>query len=215
VRIAAQIGLDSIEQRSELVLIAAIVAERVRHDDLRVSVDQKRQLVESLSLRGRPPIRPRSRRSDAINSGCGFALSTPMPRAWAEKKSNPGERPDHPARYWSHCAGTRYWSHCAGMSTMNLDVDLIFPISDVPSAELMMVKAACLWNAGVIDDRQRDLVQQRAERFLQRGLAVPQPRASALYPASLAASARVANGGDGFARATLSANRPLPGRLCE
>jgi hypothetical protein len=39
VRIAAQIGLDSIEQRSELVLIAAIVAERVRHDDLRVSVD--------------------------------------------------------------------------------------------------------------------------------------------------------------------------------
>jgi len=29
-----------IEQRSELVLIAAIVAERVRHDDLRVSVDR-------------------------------------------------------------------------------------------------------------------------------------------------------------------------------
>jgi hypothetical protein len=40
VRIAAQIGLDSIEQRSELVLIAAIVAERVRHNDLRVSVDR-------------------------------------------------------------------------------------------------------------------------------------------------------------------------------
>jgi len=40
VRIAAQIGLDSIEQRSELVLIAAIVAERVRHDDLRVSIDR-------------------------------------------------------------------------------------------------------------------------------------------------------------------------------
>jgi hypothetical protein len=49
------------------------------------------------------------------------------------------------------------------MTTMSLDLDLIFPIRDVPSADLMMLKAACLWNAGIIDDRQRELVHQRAE----------------------------------------------------
>jgi hypothetical protein len=35
----------------------------------------------------------------------------------------------------------------------------------------MLLKATCLWNAGIIDDRQRKLVQQRAARFL-RGNAI-------------------------------------------
>jgi hypothetical protein len=48
---------------------------------------------------------------------------------------------------------------------MAFDLDLIFPIRDVASADLMMLKATCLWNAGIIDDRQRKLVQQRAARF--------------------------------------------------
>jgi hypothetical protein len=46
---------------------------------------------------------------------------------------------------------------------MSLDLDLTFPIRDVQSADLMMLNATCLWNAGIIDDRQRELVHQRAE----------------------------------------------------
>jgi hypothetical protein len=52
---------------------------------------------------------------------------------------------------------------------MTLDLGLLFPIRDGASAELMVFKAACLWNAGIIDDRQRQLVDQRARRFLQQG----------------------------------------------
>jgi hypothetical protein len=58
-----------------------------------------------------------------------------------------------------------------GMTSMTFDLDLIFPIRDVASAELMLLKATCLWNAGIIDDRQRKLVQQQAARFL-RGNAI-------------------------------------------
>ena len=49
---------------------------------------------------------------------------------------------------------------------MQLNLDLIFPIRDPMSAELMAVKAVCLWNAGVIDYRQRKIVEQRAQQFL-------------------------------------------------
>ena len=58
----------------------------------------------------------------------------------------------------------------AGTVTMQLDLDLIFPIRDVPSAELMTLKAVCLWNAGVIDARQRKLVEQRAQQFLEENM---------------------------------------------
>ena len=51
------------------------------------------------------------------------------------------------------------------MTSTAFDLDLIFPIRNVASADLMMLKATCLWNAGIIDDRQRKLVQQRAARF--------------------------------------------------
>jgi len=55
---------------------------------------------------------------------------------------------------------------------MSLDLDLIFPIRDVPSADLMVLKANCLWNAGIIDDRQRELVHYRAEQALRRDTAI-------------------------------------------
>jgi hypothetical protein len=58
----------------------------------------------------------------------------------------------------------------AGTVTMQLDLDLIFPIRDVPSAELMTLKAVSLWNAGVIDARQRKLVEQRAQQFLEENM---------------------------------------------
>jgi hypothetical protein len=64
-------------------------------------------------------------------------------------------------------AFARYLGRSAGMTSMAFDLDLIFPIRDVASADLMMLKATCLWNAGIIDVRQRKLVQQRAARFLQ------------------------------------------------
>jgi hypothetical protein len=67
----------------------------------------------------------------------------------------------------------------AGTVTMQLDLDLIFPIRDVPSAELITLKAVCLWNAGVIDARQRKLVEQRAQQFLETN--IPQD-ASAAQP---------------------------------
>ena len=65
----------------------------------------------------------------------------------------------------------------AGTVTMQLDLDLIFPIRDVPSAELMTLKAVCLWNAGVIDARQRKLVEQRAQQFLETN--IPQDASAA------------------------------------
>src|SRR3984957_9744493 len=55
---------------------------------------------------------------------------------------------------------------------MSLDLDLTFPIRDVPSADLMRLKATCLWNAGIIDAGERKLVQQRAARLLRGAGAV-------------------------------------------
>ena len=54
----------------------------------------------------------------------------------------------------------------AGMATMKFDLDLIFPIRDAASAELMALKAACLCNAGVIDARQKEIIERRAQKFL-------------------------------------------------
>ena len=45
VRVAAQIGLDAIEQRSELRLIAAVVAEGVGDDDLLLRVDRGLRVI--------------------------------------------------------------------------------------------------------------------------------------------------------------------------
>jgi hypothetical protein len=54
------------------------------------------------------------------------------------------------------------------LATMSLVLDLIFPIRDFPSADLMIVKATCLRNAGIINDRQWGLVYDRAEPLLRR-----------------------------------------------
>jgi hypothetical protein len=67
---------------------------------------------------------------------------------------------------------------------MNLDLDLIFPIRDVASADLMKLKANCLWSAGIIDDGERELVHRRAERFLQRVKANAALWPSALHPSN-------------------------------
>jgi hypothetical protein len=48
---------------------------------------------------------------------------------------------------------------------MQFDLDLIFPIRDAASAELMALKAACLCNAGVIDARQKEIIERRAQKF--------------------------------------------------
>jgi hypothetical protein len=42
-----------------------------------------------------------------------------------------------------------------------LDLDLIFPMRDRPSAQLMAVKADCLAHAGVIGERERRWVEAR------------------------------------------------------
>jgi len=47
-----------------------------------------------------------------------------------------------------------------------LDLDLIFPIRDRPSALLMAVKADCLAHAGVIGERERRWVDARISAVL-------------------------------------------------
>lgn len=43
-----------------------------------------------------------------------------------------------------------------------LDLDLIFPVKDEPSARLMRLKAECLCNAGVITEREKQAVDTKA-----------------------------------------------------
>ena len=49
------------------------------------------------------------------------------------------------------------------------DIELIFLVKDVASATLMVIKADCLHNAGVISDGEKQLVQSRARPFLADG----------------------------------------------
>src|SRR6516165_5909760 len=46
------------------------------------------------------------------------------------------------------------------------DIELIFPIKDAASAALMVIKADCLHNAGVISDGEKQWVYSRARPFL-------------------------------------------------
>ena len=46
------------------------------------------------------------------------------------------------------------------------DSELIFPIKDAASAALMLMKADCLHNAGVISEGERQWVYSRARTFL-------------------------------------------------
>ena len=49
------------------------------------------------------------------------------------------------------------------------DIELIFPIKDAASAALMVIKADCLHNAGVISDGEKQWVRSRARPFLADG----------------------------------------------
>ena len=49
------------------------------------------------------------------------------------------------------------------------DIELIFPIKDAASAALMVIKADCLHNAGVISDGEKQWVHSRARPFLADG----------------------------------------------
>ena len=49
------------------------------------------------------------------------------------------------------------------------DIELIFPIKDTTSAALMVIKADCLHNAGVISDGEKQWVYSRARLFLADG----------------------------------------------
>jgi len=49
---------------------------------------------------------------------------------------------------------------------MRLKMAQIFPISDVPSARLMKLKAACLFRAGVLTESQRTEVTRKADAVL-------------------------------------------------
>ena len=46
------------------------------------------------------------------------------------------------------------------------DIELIFPIKDAASAALMVIKADCLHNAGVISDGEKQWVHSRVRTFL-------------------------------------------------
>jgi hypothetical protein len=42
------------------------------------------------------------------------------------------------------------------------DIELIFPIKDAASAALMLIKADCLYKAGIISEAEKQLVDSRA-----------------------------------------------------
>jgi hypothetical protein len=50
-----------------------------------------------------------------------------------------------------------------------MDIELIFPIQDAASAALMVIKADCLHNAGVISNGEKQWVHSRARPFLADG----------------------------------------------
>ena len=49
-----------------------------------------------------------------------------------------------------------------------LDLDRIFPMNDAPSAAFMMLKAACLHEAGIITRSDKDRVDARASAIFIR-----------------------------------------------
>lgn len=53
----------------------------------------------------------------------------------------------------------------------SLDLDLVFPMKDGPSARLMRLKAELLYRAGIIDHDARAVVFAKADAVLERDLA--------------------------------------------
>jgi hypothetical protein len=59
------------------------------------------------------------------------------------------------------------------------DIKVIFPIKDAASAALMLVKADCLYKAGIINDFEKHYVDFRARTFLDgtlRDMVFPNPQ---------------------------------------
>jgi hypothetical protein len=56
---------------------------------------------------------------------------------------------------------------------MPLDIGQIFPISDAPSAQLMKLKASCLFRAGILTARERAAVARKAREALSAPSATP------------------------------------------
>jgi hypothetical protein len=46
------------------------------------------------------------------------------------------------------------------------DIEVIFPIKDAASATLMLIKADCLYTAGIINEAEKQYVHSRARTFL-------------------------------------------------
>jgi hypothetical protein len=58
---------------------------------------------------------------------------------------------------------------CVHAEELGLDAghtSLMFPIKDAASAALMLIKADCLHKAGVISEREKQLVESKARAFL-------------------------------------------------
>jgi hypothetical protein len=58
----------------------------------------------------------------------------------------------------------------------SLDMELIFPISDEPSAQLMSLKAECLQSAGLISKREERAVLGKAAKALTASNCKPSPQ---------------------------------------
>jgi hypothetical protein len=59
----------------------------------------------------------------------------------------------------------------AFLGMRKLDLALIFPIKDEPSAWLMSLKAVCLYQAGVISEAEKQQVHAAAAAAIDRKLA--------------------------------------------
>jgi hypothetical protein len=59
-----------------------------------------------------------------------------------------------------------------------LDLTLIFPIKDAASAAFMTLKAACLCEAGIITESNKEWVDARASSMLHTGAAIHLNRAA-------------------------------------
>jgi hypothetical protein len=46
------------------------------------------------------------------------------------------------------------------------DIEVIFPIKDTASAALMLMKADCLYMAGIINEAEKQYVHSKARMFL-------------------------------------------------
>jgi hypothetical protein len=50
---------------------------------------------------------------------------------------------------------------------MQLDLERLFPMEDLPSARLMKLKAFCLFRAGVINAQEKAEIRAKADAFIR------------------------------------------------